>query len=326
MAAARRLFPAALLVVGFACAAAWPLATYAVTLALFGLPHVLYELRYVDGRFSSRLSLPLWTVLFGLGVIIMASRALFAAAVLPRAWQSIVELSLLAVFAAVVVPTLSRRGAGWGAAGAAFAVGVAVLAWRAPALSLVCFALIHNATPIGFLWERARDGQRLRVGALAVAVYLLVPLLFVAGLGDGALSMLGLGWRDGAPLRSVGDLSQHIGVYVPTVVEGELARRLFTGAVVAQLLHYHATIFVLPRLAARAGDARPRAPWPRRFALLVAVPAALLAVFFAVAFKDARALYGVPAAFHAWIEVPLLLLALTSSSTSASRGLEVTPA
>ena len=32
-----------------------PLATYTVTLAVFGLPHVLSELRYVDRRFGRRL-------------------------------------------------------------------------------------------------------------------------------------------------------------------------------------------------------------------------------------------------------------------------------
>jgi hypothetical protein len=34
---------------------------------------------------------------------------------------------------------------------------------------------------------------------------------------------------------------------------------------------------------------------------------------FAFAFVDARALYGVPAAFHAWIEIPVLLGALSAA-------------
>ena len=55
-----RLLPRAASVAAFALlaglvATAMPLVAYAGSLALFGLPHVLAELRYVDGRFGRRL-------------------------------------------------------------------------------------------------------------------------------------------------------------------------------------------------------------------------------------------------------------------------------
>ena len=45
----------ALLVGALAVSVAAPLPTYVLTLALFGIPHVLVELRYVDERFGARL-------------------------------------------------------------------------------------------------------------------------------------------------------------------------------------------------------------------------------------------------------------------------------
>src|SRR5690606_20412204 len=54
MRAGRWLAGAALVVLLAVAATAWPLATWAVSLALFGVPHVLVELRWVDERFARR--------------------------------------------------------------------------------------------------------------------------------------------------------------------------------------------------------------------------------------------------------------------------------
>src|SRR5208337_4826620 len=56
------------------CIAA-PLAVYTVTLAAFGLPHVLNELRYVDRRFGLRVSRTLLWRILPLLLVIAASRA-----------------------------------------------------------------------------------------------------------------------------------------------------------------------------------------------------------------------------------------------------------
>ena len=49
-----------------------PLATYAFTLALFGLVHVVVELRYVDRRFGSRVPWRLGSaLLLVLGLIVL---------------------------------------------------------------------------------------------------------------------------------------------------------------------------------------------------------------------------------------------------------------
>jgi hypothetical protein len=68
---------------------------------------------------------------------------------------------------------------------------------------------------------------------------------------------------------------------------------------------------VLPRLLS-GSSARGLVRWPSppRFALLLAVLAAGSLLHFALAFGEARGLYGVFAAVHAWIEVPVLLAAI----------------
>jgi hypothetical protein len=66
------------------------------------------------------------------------------------------------------------------------------------------------------------------------------------------------------------------------------------------------------------GGHRPWLPWPR-FKFLVSAIAALgllTALSFVVDFRGTRAAYGLIAAVHAWIEIPILLLALAPNPTS----------
>ena len=103
-------------------------------------------------------------------------------------------------------------------------------------------------------------------------------------------------------------------VFVPSFVEGRAAVRLFSAAVVAQVLHYVATIIVMPRLARSNDDRGHFVAWPRSttFLLIVVASSVVLLVGYVSSFTDARALYGVPAALHAWIEIPLLVLAFSA--------------
>jgi hypothetical protein len=72
-----------LLVVGTAAAS---LHVYGLSLALFGLAHVAYETRDVDGRFSSRLPRTLWVVIGLLLLSLVVLRAGFILHLLPRSW------------------------------------------------------------------------------------------------------------------------------------------------------------------------------------------------------------------------------------------------
>jgi hypothetical protein len=75
-------------------------------------------------------------------------------------------------------------------------------------------------------------------------------------------------------------------------------------------MHYAVVLHVLPRLSGGGETAGARLPWPRRgFVAGTAAAGALMAAAFAGDFVGARALYAVAAALHAWLEIPVLLLA-----------------
>ena len=89
-------------------------------------------------------------------------------------------------------------------------------------------------------------------------------------------------------------------------------------------MHYVAVIVLLPRLLQARGGPAPAQTivhWPdwRSFAVIVAVTSAVAFLVYAASYRDARAAYAVAAAIHAWVELPVLLLALGQGFRSAHR-------
>jgi hypothetical protein len=305
--------------VAAALAAAAPLAAYAGSLALFGLPHVLAELRYVDGRFGRRTSRGHVVSIAVLLALVVALRALVMSGRVDAMDAIVVELGLVAVLAFVVVPTLLARPL---AAVPALLVGGALLAgsWAAPLLTVVLLAVLHNVTPVGFLFERLGvRGMRGRAGWLVAILFVGVPLLIASGLPSDALAAVGV-FAPEATFGSVGGLAGHRRVFVPGGwFAGASVTHAFAAATYLQLLHYGAVLLVLPRLL-RAGDGvvdRPLLPWPRArvLACVIAALALVTATFFVRDFRGTRAAYGMLAAVHAWIEIPVLLLALAAAGS-----------
>ena len=79
---------------------------------------------------------------------------------------------------------------------------------------------------------------------------------------------------------------------------------LFSAVVFAQCMHYAAVIHVLPRLGVTAEGVS------RSWAIGLGLMGALTLMAFAGDFFMSRKIYGLFAAVHAWIEVPILLAAL----------------
>jgi len=294
-------------------ALAFPLPVYALSLGAFGLVHVLTELRYVDLRFTNRLPtrlLAIWSLLLGLVMLVRVLAMTGALAGEPRA---LAELGVVMLLGLSVLVLARRHGPRTGLLGTLAVTVVALLLFgsaKAPFETLVILALLHNLTPVGFLAERLECGARRRAMAACALLFGIIPLGIVTGVPRWALA--GIGW-DGAALAvpRVGDVTHHMGVFVPSWVSGGFAVDLFTAAVYLQCMHYAVVIGVLPRLlssSARAG----MVPWPppSRFVVALAATGAISLLAFAVSFSDTRQLYGVFAAVHAWIEVPVLLAAL----------------
>jgi hypothetical protein len=319
------IFAGGLGLCGFAALAiSLPLATYTVSLAAFGLPHVLSELRYVDRRFGRRIARQ---ILIAVAILLPAIVAIRSLVVFHQIQASIgvpAELAGVAVLALICA-----RGSYAQiclAVSVAAALGCATVA--SPFTTAISLSILHNLTPLGFLWQIAPRAERARIMSVALAAFVGLPLLVATGLPREALTGL-MGILPALDPLQAGPLDAHLYVYVPPqFVATPAAVDLFTASVVAQGAHYVAVIFVLPLLLARFdAKARGLAPWPKTmwFTAMCGIVALMgLARFFA-GFADARALYGIFASVHAWIEIPVLIVALTGASYDASQDVSQSP-
>lgn len=266
-------------------AACAPLAVYTLSLAMFGAWHVHTELAWVRERFRGSLT-RLVVPLMGISLLRLATWAGNA-----PSWSVAAELGFGLLLVLLVVSRLHDARSRLTAAllGGGLAAGIVL----APVPTLVGFALLHNLTPLGFFADR---GVRLRT-----------PLLLFFGL---PLLVAAFPWSTAFDPLSTGGLAKHLGSYVPAVVTGAAAERLFAAAVAGQLLHYGAVIGVMGRW---------RTVKLPRVELAAAAVAAALFAYFASSFGDARKLYGSVAAVHAWIEFPVLLLALAGRRHQVSQ-------
>jgi hypothetical protein len=304
---------------GFAVLAVMaPLATYTVTLAVFGLPHVLSELRYVDRRFGRRMERRFLLPIIVLLPLIVAIRASVVFHLLPPDIGFPAELGLVALLALACA-----RGPG-GRTLLALLVGGTIggATAIAPYATAVTLSICHNLTPLGFLWQIAPPARRGRVMLCAAAAFLGLPLLVASG-WPGAALHAAFGAASGIDPLQAGPLAAQLFVYVPPpFFDTPRAVDLFTASVVAQGAHYATVIVILPLLLGRLdGQARGLVAWPpgRVFAALCVAAGAVSLARFLGGFAEARALYGVAASVHAWIEIPVLILALTGGAQPSSQ-------
>ena len=279
-------------------AALAPVAVYVSSLAIFGLSHLAYEFRYCDKRFGLRYGRRFLLGVAVIGLSIAAIRALRVAGVAAFGSAGTIEGALL--IAACAWPLV--LGGKARAVAAVFSL-LFVLGWIADAMAaMIVFASIHNLTPIAFLGERF-TGKRRAVAVATAAAAALVPAWLVYELAPLQASGTAFAAWFGAPGR-------HLGSFVPHALIGAPdAWRLFAAAAYLQVFHYAMTIVVLPALG-RVDDAEGgllRWPSPRRFGGAVLLGSAGALGAFLLSFDDARSLYGIVAAVHAFIEPPLLL-------------------
>ena len=313
---ALRTAVSALLVLALAAIAVLaPAWTYAISLALFGLPHVAMELRYLDQRFGARIANGTWywLVLALVGIAVLRAAAIGNVGTTDA--RAAAEWLLGAVLAAAIWPQLRARGKAFAVLGAAVVLLSVAAANTAPVVALVLFALLHNVTPVGLLAERLRGAERRRALLACGAVFGMLPLAIAMGYFGHAVGALGLVGTESGPLDS-GDLATHMPSFVPMpLLATQFGLDLFRAAAFLQCMHYAVVIGVLPRLGAGSPVQATRLAWPSAasFRQAVLFLTALLLVGFVGEFGSARACYGVFASIHAWIEVPVLLLACAAS-------------
>ncbi len=112
-----------------------------------------------------------------------------------------------------------------------------------------------------------------------------------------------------------GPLDKHLGVFLPASLKTTAwAIHGFSAVVFAQCMHYLAVIYVMPRLLQKFmpnSEIKPFLPWPdtRFFWAIVLGFTGTLITCYTFDFAWARSIYGIAAAVHAYVEIPLLLLA-----------------
>ncbi len=302
-------------IISIAAVAVAPIAAFVLMISAFGLPHVLYELRYVDERFSARIPRrPLAAIGALVGLIAAARIANGLHLVMGEAFLWI-ELGLGALLA-FTATLLMRNNKLLGAAiGVAFALGAVF----APIPTFLVWAWLHNLTPLGFVAEITEGDERRRWLLLLSIPFFVLPALVATGifhtLANTLFQVAELQWTS---VFGAGD--KPLLSFLPAE---STDLNLFSAAVVAQTMHYVAVIVLLPQLlkAKQPAATNTVVPWPSWpvFAAGVSTIAAIAFGIYAVSYTDARAAYGVAAAIHAWIELPILLLAIGSGFTSARR-------
>jgi hypothetical protein len=284
-----------------------PIATFVLMISAFGLPHVIYELRYCDERFSSRTSPRLLSILGLLVGLIALGRVGNGTHWIPSDIFVPMELGLGACLA--LVAAWHMRAHRWlgAAAGLAFAVGATLF----PLETFLAWAWLHNLTPVGFVAEITKGEERRQWMMILFLPFVLLPGLVATGVfHDAVAAIVSLPELQGMSMFGAGD--QPLMSFLPPE---SYDLNLFSAAVVAQSMHYVAVIVLLPRLLQARGEGRPSGAlwrWPdwRSFAVIVAVVSVIAFALYAISYRDARSAYAVAAAIHAWIELPVLLMAL----------------
>jgi hypothetical protein len=296
------LTAAALALPALAATVALPLATYTISLVGFGLAHVLSEMHYVRGRFAGRLGSGL-AERFGLPIAVaVLARAAATWGLLPPIVAVAIELVAAAVLAIGATMAMRRRRAVGTVVGVVLVSGAVMTPYHL----LLVLALLHNLTPLGFVAEALEGSARRWMLGLLTIPFIVLPLLIATGLPSSALDAAGLTNPELRVFAS-GPLALNLGAYIPReFADAGWARHAFSAAVFAQLAHYAAVILLLPRLA--RGTARGAAR--RRVAPVAIAACAVLTLVFALDYDLAWRLYSLAALVHAWVEIPILLLAL----------------
>jgi hypothetical protein len=204
------------------------------------------------------------------------------------------------------------------AVGLALAFGAAL----APITTFLIFAWLHNLTPLAFVAEILPRGERRQALLLLSIAFFLLPGIVATGVLQGVLHQA-LGYAvDTAPSAFGAGRYPLTAFLLPTRSFSD-ALPLFSAAVTAQAMHYLTVIAVLPRLLARHGRSESPSvvPWPSwpRFYWAIGALALLVFAFHAADYPNARALYGVAAAIHSWVELPIFLIALGAGFTAAHK-------
>ncbi|MEM1392001.1 MAG: hypothetical protein AAGG00_01635 [Cyanobacteria bacterium P01_H01_bin.150] len=311
----RKIIVATLLILTAAfISVAFPLATYTLTLASFGLAHVFTELRYVNSRFNQRLNIDLRKKIVILLLIIVNLRIIQIFGMLDT--RISVSLELICVIGLVIlaIPILKAKDGKLAILGILVCTILLAGVFWIPTLMMVLLAVLHNLTPIGFIAEKLRGLQRKFALFLCFIVFALIPSIIISGYPENFLSSLNL-VAPSANILQAGNLQFHLGAFVPRELHGSaIAQHAFSTAVFLQCMHYAVVLGLLTNWEKNKDNNFEShfLLWNHQsiYEKVVIFLSTLIFIYFVQSFTDAHKLYSIAAAVHAWVEFPILLLAL----------------
>ena len=279
-----------------------PLYLYLTALAVFGLPHVLWELAWLRKVWSNALPKVFWGLMASaLGLQVTARLLLMNGKIdgATGAACDAVTLALALLSTLILAPKIHRRRR------TIFVILAMLLPLGLIAITdtpyifglIVLLSIAHNFTPIGLVPRNARIANWPARGVLLIVFsgpILLFLLLLSAGSTHHVVSA-------GLPVEVA-----WVNGWFPSV-----GTALLPALVWAQCLHYISVLHLMPRML---GTGWGRLPL-RSLALGCS---GLLTAMFITDFASTRPIYGLAAGLHAWLEWPIILLVIFKFNTSLS--------
>lgn len=271
-----------------ALAAGAPMWAIAVSPLVFGVPHVVADVRYLVVR-------------TGLG----RERRLLLALALPLLATAFIGLRAGTIAAAIALLGGSRRR-GW--IGLALLAPVAAIAWHAPARADAVFAHLHNLVAVLLWWAWRPRGERAGLRLVGLGAVVAGAALIAAGAFDGSFAALGhpRGFDPDSLARALAP-----GMAAPW------ARRLLALYAFGQAVHYAVWLRLVPdEDRERATPRSFRASWRALAADVgpVVLAGAIVALVFFAAWgvfdaSRAQGAYLRSASFHGHLEIVALAYA-----------------
>ncbi|AFY95758.1 hypothetical protein [Chamaesiphon minutus] len=289
----------AIILVSGLSAIAFPLTTYAVTLATFGIAHVAIELRYIDSQFHDRLDSKIEIQLVSLLLSIAILRCCGIFRTIEPSIAHLLELGCGLGLVLIVTHQLWMNDWKRGLIGIMVACLLGVGIVRDPIVTSVIFAIVHNLTPIGFILQR-QELKSKRTLWLCGLLFGLIPLLILL--------------YQFFPLvhLPVETNSIYLSAFIaPAWQQLSIAYPLFSAVAFLQCLHYAVVIGLFSGWTPTQTDSFISWLAPKYFYLSVGMVSVIFLIAFGHSFVLTRAFYGVVASIHAWLEIPLLIM-LTS--------------
>lgn len=278
---------------------AWlfPLPLYLVSLALFGLPHVVWEMGYVQKRFGNRWSLKWWYAIFAVLAVQAMYRTLSWHV---HAWgepSRIIDLVTLGLLFVIVAAAPS--GAGWrvriaGILGAVVMYGV--LDGGYILYALLFLSIIHNFTPIAFVWERVREDKSYI--PIAMQVTLMFALLFL---------IIVIGSLIPTDIALLSSMQPLLDSQLPDGWGGDYRHSILSAIVLSQCLHYYSVLYLLPSIQKESSGIDVLPKWVKTATIGVVIGGI---GYFMYDYASARSFYAIASGAHAWIEWPVLLISM----------------